>query len=112
MNEVIASDDIIGVRASGERVMIQLRVGRPYRKDSDPETWACPVSLDPLYPRLSDLVGISSFQALCLANRLALYLLAGFREDGGRLLCEDGTEFPLEAYAPVDPSARRGQSEA
>jgi hypothetical protein len=112
MNDVIAADDIIGVRPSGERITIKLRLGRPYRKDANPETWACPVSLEPLYPRLSDIVGDSSFQSLCLANRLALYLLAGFRDDGGRLLCDDGTEFPLEAYALVDPNARRGQREA
>jgi hypothetical protein len=112
MDDVIAGDDIIGVRASGERITIKLRLGRPYRKDTDPETWACPVSLEPLYSRLADIVGDSSFQSLCLASRLALYLLAGFKEDGGRLLCDDGTEFPLDAYAFVDPNARRGQSDA
>ena len=108
MDDVIAGDDIIGVRASGERITIKLRLGRPYRKDTNPETWACSVSLEPLYSRLSDIAGDSSFQSLCLANRLALYLLAGFKEDGGRLLCDDGTEFPLEAYALIDPNARRG----
>ena len=112
MNDAIAGDDIIGVRANGERITIKLRLGRPYRKDINPETWACPVSLDPLHPRLSDIVGDSSLQSLCLATRLALYLLGGFKEDGGRLLCDDGTEFPLEAHALVDPNARRGQSEA
>ena len=112
MNDVIAADDIIGVRPSGERITIKLRLGRPYRKDTDPESWACPVSLEPLYPRLSDIVGHSSFQSLCLASRLALYLLGGFKEDGGRLLHDDGTDFPLDAYALVDPNARRGHSEA
>ena len=112
MNDAIAGDDIIGVRANGERITIRLRVGRPYKMDTDPETWACPVSLEPLYPRLADIVGNSSLQSLCLATRLALYLLGGFKEDGGRLLHDDGTEFPLEAYALADPNARRGQSEA
>lgn len=112
MKNVIAADDIVGVRANGERITIEVRIGRPYRKDTDPETWACPVTLEPLYPRVGDVVGNSSFQALCLGARLALYLLGGFKEDGGRLLFEDGTEFPLEAHGLVDPHARRGPSEA
>lgn len=112
MDDAIAGDDIIGVRPSGERITIKLRLGRPYRKDIDPDTWACPVSLEPLYSRIPDVVGDSSFQSLCLAARLALYLLDGLKQDGGRVLCDDSTDFPFDAYAFIDPGARRGPSEA
>jgi hypothetical protein len=108
MDEVIAGDDIIGIRASGERILIKLRIGRPYRKDSEPETWACPVTMEPLYPRVGDVVGDSSFQAICLAARLVLYLLGGLKEDGGRLIFEDGTDVPLEAYGLSPATDRRG----
>jgi hypothetical protein len=112
MDDVIASDDIIGVRASGERITIKVRIGRPYRKDSEPETWACPVTMEPLYPRVGDVVGDSSFQAMCLTARLALYLLNGFKEDGGRLLFEDGTDVPLDAYGLAHQQSDARSSEA
>jgi hypothetical protein len=110
MNQAIADDDITAVRANGERITINVRLGKPYKKDA--ESWACPLSVDPIYPRIPDIVGGTSFQSLCLAARLALYFLNGFKEDGGQLLCDDGTDFPLDAYALIDPKAHRGPSEA
>ena len=97
MDDVVAGEDLVAVRATGERVSIQIRLGRPYQKS--PESWACPVQVEPLYPRLPDVVGSSSLQALSLAQRLALYLLRGFIEDGGKLLYVGGDEFPIDAYS-------------
>jgi hypothetical protein len=84
------------VLASGERVALAARIGRPYA-DGD-SAWACPVELSPLYRDLADIRGIDSFHAMWLACSLLLKLLSHFRDAGGSLLHHDGSEFPLEAY--------------
>ena len=98
MTEVIASTQIVGVRPSGEKLSITVRIGKPYISGTEPETWSCPVSVDPLYSKLADIAGLDSLQSFVLACRLAFSLLEGFKENGGQLLHEDGTVFPLEAY--------------
>lgn len=82
--------------ATGERVALAARIGRPYA-DGD-AAWACPVELAPLYQDLVDIRGIDSFHAVWLACSLLLKLLGHFRAAGGRLLHQDGSEFPLDAY--------------
>jgi hypothetical protein len=103
MSPIVASSELIGVRANGERFTILLRIGQPYERAGETTYWSCPVSLQPLYPNLADQSGVDFFQALCLASRLAITLLGGFKEDGRALLNSDGTEFPLEAYARLKP---------
>jgi hypothetical protein len=49
---------------------------------------------------------------MCLTARLALYLLNGFKEDGGRLLFEDGTDVPLDAYGLAHQQSDARSSEA
>ena len=110
MTEVIASVQIIGVRSSGEKLPIVVSIGRPYINGSEPETWCCPVSVDPLYPKLADIAGSDSLQSFLLASRLALSLLEGFKEEGGQLFHEDGTEFPLDAYGFHNPPAGRADA--
>ncbi len=87
---------MVGVLASGERVALAARIGRPYA-DGD-SAWACPVELSPLYEDLLDIRGVDSFHATWLACSLLLKLLGHFREGGARLLHRDGSEFPLDAY--------------
>jgi hypothetical protein len=100
MEDVVAFFEIVGVRPNGEEMKIAARLGRPYRSDAEgPGAWACPVELSPLFPQLPDIRGIDSFHALWLAGSLVFKLLAAFKSGGGRLLNEDGSEFPLEAYA-------------
>jgi Domain of unknown function (DUF6968) len=98
MDDVLASTEMVGIKPNGERLAIAVRIGRPYVSGTDPETWSCPVSVEPLYPKLADIAGLDSLQALVLACNLAFSLLQGFKDKGGRLLHDDGTEFPLEAY--------------
>jgi hypothetical protein len=95
--ETVASARFNGVHPSGERIVVELSIGKPYQRADD--LWACPISLTPLYRKLADSSSDNPVHALCLALSLALDLLAGFREDGGRLEFDDGTEVPLEAYA-------------
>jgi hypothetical protein len=96
MDEVIAETELIGESKDRGRFSIRVQIGRPYLRASDPDMWACPVSLEPLHERLADIAGEDSLQALCLATRLAASLLDGFVESGGRLLNDDGTAFSPE----------------
>ena len=99
MNAIVASSKILGQRPGEEPFEIYLQIGTPYQVGTDPEEWACPVALSPLYSRLHDAHGGSSFQALYLASSLALDLLHGFTEKGGSLSFSPGQAFAFEAYS-------------
>lgn len=99
MNQVVASETIWVQRKGEEPFEVVIQIGTPYQVGTEPEEWACPVSLSPLYKRLHNAHGGSAFQALCLAASLVLDLLSGVKEKGGAVMIEPGEEFPLEAYA-------------
>jgi hypothetical protein len=100
MSDSIATLSLIGRRPNGEAFPILLSVGAPYRNtEVDVEEWRCSVSLEPLYSCLAHAAGVDSVQALCMALSLGIDLLGKFVEDGGSLLNDDGTEFPLQSYA-------------
>ncbi len=100
MKEEIAKLEIIGIKKDGSRVNVIAKVGKPYRVEGNEELdeWACPVSLEPLFSSLHDAHGGGSFQSLCMATNLIIDLLRGFEEQGGRLIHDDGTDFPIHAY--------------
>lgn len=97
MSQSAVSTRIRAINPDGEAITIEVEIGIPFQRDEN--SWECPVSLTPLYGRLANGRGSNALQSLCLTISLVLVLLQGFREDGGQLLCEDGTQFPLEAYA-------------
>jgi hypothetical protein len=91
--DTIAERTLMYVKPNGQRVPITLRIGKPYpASDAD---WACPVALEGLEPRLPDIHGVDSFQALMLAQKLLLQVMTAVLEDGGRF--EEG-----EDGSPVD----------
>ena len=79
--EVVAETQLVCERSSGERIVITLRLGKPYK--SSEVDWACSVEIEGLYPNLADQYGIDSFQALMLAQTLLRKLMSGVIEDGG-----------------------------
>jgi hypothetical protein len=101
MDKAIIETKFVAVRAGGERIELTVSVGRPYPCKDDPESWACPVAILPDYSHLRDIVGGDSLQALCLGIRMILDLLDGYRQDGGRLLLDEKSEVPLDAYGLV-----------
>jgi len=107
MDDAIAITELVGESKERGRFSIRVQIGRPYLRAKDPDMWACPVSVEPLYKRLADIAGEDSFQALCLANRLAASLLEGFVQSGGRLLNNDGTAFSLDVLGFGAPGKRR-----
>lgn len=70
-----------------------LRIGKPYRA-SDVD-WACPVALEGLQPKVPDMHGVDSFQALMLAQKLLLQLMSGVIEDGGSFR-DDEDDSPVD----------------
>lgn len=85
MDQVVGKATLFGKRPGEEPFQITIEIGTPYRRDIDVESWACPVSVSPLYKKLADMQGVDSLQALCEAIALARSLLEGFREEGGAL---------------------------
>ena len=99
MSQVIATFSLFGQRPGEEPFKITVEIGMPYKSGVNPEEWACPVNVEPLYHRLHDVYGENSFQSLSLAISLAQLLLWDFEDKGGVLLSETGDKFPLEAYS-------------
>jgi hypothetical protein len=98
MNTPIAELDLLATRSEGEAFPLHVAVGAP-RFQEAPSTYSCEVQISLFESPLRPVHGESSLQALCLALRLALHLLASFVERGGRLTYPDGEPFDLEGYA-------------
>jgi uncharacterized protein DUF6968 len=97
----IATLECIAIEKDGRRFPLKVSIGRPYQSGTEPDTWSCPVQVDPLHTHLRDIAGGDSFQALCLAARMALELLDGFVQRGGRLVHDDGGNLTLDNYVPL-----------
>jgi hypothetical protein len=99
--EALATLECIAVEKDGRRFPLKVSIGRPYQSGTDPEIWACPVRIDPLHTHVRDIAGGDSFQALCLASRMAIELLRGFVQRGGKLVHDDDEEVALDSYLPL-----------
>ena len=96
MKNLVAKLEVVGVRATGERVELRLEIGRP-REERDGR-WACSIAIAPLESQPDDVRGTDSFHAVWLACALVLKLLENLKADGWSLQNKDGSEFPLDAY--------------
>ena len=84
----IATRELTGIDSAGRKFSIKLAIGSPYPEGT---AWRCPVLLDGFLSIQPRPVGIDSFQALMLAQRLARqYLTAFVEERAGRLLDSPG----------------------
>jgi hypothetical protein len=84
----IAIRELTGIDSTGREFPIKLAIGQPYQVGSD---WRCAVLLEGFLSIQPRPVGVDSFQALMLAQRLAQqYLTAFVEERGGRLLDSPG----------------------
>ena len=100
--KTIAYAELFAQRPGEPRFPLRIEIGSPYPDEIAPDLWRCPVKIEPLHPQLSDIAGSDGFQALCLATRLVFVLLGEFRGTGARLINDDGSDFPLEAYSVAD----------
>lgn len=83
-NKYISERVLEAIKPTGERIKISVGVGVPY-KDSEYDSWACPVKAEGLHKNLAAMHGIDSWQALREAQKLILTILVHFVEDGGKL---------------------------
>lgn len=83
---IIATEEIIWLRADGDEVLIQANVGKPYEQLG---AWACPVALKGVDGRYPDIVGESSMQALHLAIRLVRQRLEHLLDAGEVLVYQN-----------------------
>jgi hypothetical protein len=101
VNVPIASLELVALDPELGRIPVKVSIGKPYLSDREPDTWRCPISIDPLHPHLRDIAGGDAFQALCLASRMAIDLLQSFVAKGGRLTYDGENDVPLDAYIPL-----------
>ena len=95
--ELIAERTIYAIDKDSRGFEIRIMIGKPYRTESENESWACPVAAVGLRGRLPDMVGVDSWQALMLARSILRTVLTIFLDDGGRLYWEkDGKEQTIE----------------
>jgi hypothetical protein len=84
----IATRELTGIDSTGREFPIKLAIGSPYQEGAD---WRCPVLLQGFLSIQPRPVGVDSFQALMLAQRLARQYLTSFVEEkAGRLLDSPG----------------------
>lgn len=57
MDEYVVRTEFVGQRPGEGPFAIVIEIGKPYQRGNDPEEWACPVSIVPLYEHLRDTVG-------------------------------------------------------
>ena len=94
--QYIAEREFLGVNPNGENINIAIGIGIPY-KSKEYNSWACPVKIEGLYTKLSDIHGIDSWQAVRLSQKFVASLLEGFIEKGGKIyLFEEKEEISKE----------------
>ena len=95
-----ASMNFILERMDGSRTPISLVLGVPYIVDAVEAR--CPVLLDGLDPKQSEISGGGTLQALCLAMRFAWLRLNSQLEAGHHILeAEDGAIYDRERLATL-----------
>lgn len=108
MASYIASEQIQLIWPDGARKVVDIGIGCPFVDENG--TAKCPVSMEGLYGRLSDVAGVSTLQALLLAARLVHSLLKYKTEEGVSLWNFDPQHpekcdepFALDDYFGVRP---------
>lgn len=96
----IACEELLWLKADGSETRLVARLGLPYLSDED--IYRCPVELTGLDGRYSDMAGMSSMQALCLASKLLMTRLTHLLETGERLVhLEDRSPWDAASLAAV-----------
>jgi hypothetical protein len=101
IDEIIARELLFGARPGEAKFPVTIEVGRPFWSGHTASEWACAVKVEPFHSH--KVYGEGSLQALSLALQLIRSELSHFREEGGSLLWEDGQEWSLEAFWPLEP---------
>ncbi len=95
--QVIASLELIAKPHEGDPFPVSLTLYLP-ELDTPPNTYACAIDIKPLYEKPFNIYGEGSLQALSLAARHGLQMLAIFISQHGTLAYPDGATFAPEHY--------------
>lgn len=96
MEQTIAETKVIVRGPNGEDKHVHIVIGCPYRISE--EEAACPVSMDGLYAKISDIHGSDTFHALTLALGFVTLTFKKMEEKGYSFHFENGEDAPIEAW--------------
>ncbi len=86
--KLIAETILFAVDEGGREFEVRAVVGVPYETETG--NWACPVALEGLHEKFSDIHGVDSFQTVVLSLKLVFNFLMFFVEGGGKIYREKG----------------------
>jgi hypothetical protein len=94
----IAVFEAVKVSKDGQRVPLHFEIGTPTLLEENDGVWCCPILLHGVDTKVRQVDGDDSMQALCFAIRAVFSQLRVIEELGGRIVDEEGNDFPLDAY--------------
>jgi len=99
MNDIAAHTILWAKRANEARpVPFKVEIGIPQFLGNIRQEWACHVSLHPLHPTQTSVVGADSLQALTLACNLVIELLQAEINNGTLVTYSGGELFDPQQY--------------
>lgn len=91
------AETTIAIRSpGGETKPIHIAIGRPYRISD--EQAACPISMRGLYPKLPDLRGVDTFQALAIALQFVRQTIEAWEKKGHTFHFPEGDRLTTEIW--------------
>ena len=94
MKDTIAETTATMKSPKGDDTSIHIEIGRPYSISADEA--ACPISMAELYPKIHDIHGTDTLQALALALEFVRITIRKWEEKGFRFEFPQGGTLPSE----------------
>ena len=98
----IAKTEFLMITPQGDRRKVTLTIGKPYKTKGH---GACPVGMKGLYPKVRDICGDDTWQALALAIQFVRSTLTFWRKKGFRFASPDGHPFNPDRLWFSDPTS-------
>ena len=92
MKDSIAETKIVMKSSSGDSKSVHVEIGRPYVVSA--EEAACPIAMTGLYPRVQDIHGTDTLQALALALEFVRITIRKWEEKGFTFEFPEGGALP------------------
>jgi hypothetical protein len=96
MKNPIADTKILMKSPNGDSKSIHVKIGLPYLLSHDEA--ACPISMTGLYPKIQDIHGIDTLQALALAFEFIRITIRKWEEKGFTFEFPQGGKLPPEIW--------------
>lgn len=92
MKDTIAESKIMMKYVGGELKPVDIEIGRPYQVSADEA--ACPIAMTGIYPKIHDIHGTDTLQALALALEFVRITIRKWEEKGFTFHFPDGELLP------------------